>query len=198
MIWNAFYQLVKALNNVPGLEVGHPNLQILSDQVINAQFDRTTNSVKIQLALVELLADSPSEIAWVIAHELGHAHQRLRGTTTFDRNVEHDADFFSLLGLLLTGYDVYAAGGALGKLLMASERTGLLDQLFDDIADPHSSFPTRMSLVLHEVQTICGLPQAGSLCTTEHTSFHPHMPTTATPLLREAPPGALVEIQSSP
>jgi len=198
MIWNAFYQLVKALNNVPGLEVGHPNLQILSDQVINAQFDRTTNSVKIQLALVELLADSPSEIAWVIGHELGHAHQRLSGATTFDPNIEHDADYFSLLGLLLTGYDAYAAGGALGKLMMASERTGLLNQLFDDIADPHSSFPTRMGLILTEVQTICGLSQAASLCTTEHTSFHPHMTTTSTPLLKEAPPDAFGKIQPSP
>lgn len=120
MIYDAFNHLVKALNSVQGFEVGQPQLRILSDSVINAYYDSATNTVGVELALVELLADSPSEVAYVIAHELGHAHQRLVGTTTFDPNIEFDADQFSLFGLLFTGYDAYAAGGALGKLGMAS------------------------------------------------------------------------------
>src|SRR5262249_9242634 len=117
MIWNAFYQLVKALNNVSGFQVGNPQLRISQDPVINASFYASTNTVEITLALVELLADSPSEVAWVVAHELGHAHQHLAGTS-FN---ELEADQFALFGLLLTGYDAYAPGGALGKLMMATQ-----------------------------------------------------------------------------
>ena len=39
------------------------------------------------------------------------------------------ADQFSLAGLVLTGYDAYAAAGALGKLMAAYGRTGLGNQV---------------------------------------------------------------------
>ncbi len=182
MIWNAFNQLVKALNSVSSLQVGHPSLQISQDQVINAQFDSATNTVTINLALVELLADSPSEVAFVIAHELGHAHQFVSGATTFNSNPELDADEFALFGLLLTGYDAYAGGGALGKLMMALQATGLVAQLWENQYDPHTSFPNRMSVIMSEIQAVCSLPQAASLCQTEHNLFHPNLPTVSTPL----------------
>lgn len=184
MIWNAFYQLKKALNNTAGFGVGEPNLQISGEQIINATFTPATNTVTINLALAELFADSPSEVAWVIAHELGHAHQSLTGILQFDpTNKELDADQFALFGQLLTGYDAYAAGGALGKLMMALQRTGLVAQNFDNLNDPHTSFTNRMGLIMSEIQTVCGLPEAASLCQAEHNTFHPHMPP-STPLLR--------------
>jgi hypothetical protein len=110
--------------------------------------------VAVEIALIELLADSPSEVAWLIAHELGHAHQRLVGGTTFSPNAELDADQFALFGLLLTGHDAYAAGGALGKLMMASNRTGLVAQAFDNLNDPHTSFTNRMAAVMTQIQTL--------------------------------------------
>ncbi len=184
MIWNAFYQLVKDLNNTPGLGVGQPKLQISTDQVINAFFDPTTNTVNIELALVELLADSPSEVAFVIAHELGHAHQFVSGSLQFNpTNPELDADEFALFGQLLTGYDAYAAGGALGKLMMALQATGLVAQQWENQYDPHTSFPNRMGQIILEIQTVCALPEAGTLCQQEHILFHPHMPSSSTPLL---------------
>lgn len=194
LTWNAFYQLRKALNSVPSLQVGQPNLQISADQVINASFTSATNTVTVNLALVELMADSPSEVAQVIAHELGHAHQFVAGGgvlangTTFNSDIELDADEFSLFGLLLTGYDAYAAGGALGKLGMASQQTSLVDQKYDNLNDPHTSFTNRMGLIMGEIQTLCSLPQAVSLCQSEHILFHPDMPS-STPLLRRKEPG---------
>jgi hypothetical protein len=187
MIWNAFYQLVKSLNSTSGFEVGQPLLQISSNQVLNASYNSANQTVSIELALVELMADSPSEVAWVIAHELGHAHQRFTGSTKFNSNIELDADQFALFGLLFTGHDAYAAGGALGKLMMASNRTGLVAQAFDNLNDPHTSFTNRMAAVMIQIQTLCGLPQAASLCEFEHTIFHPHMPRSLTPLIKEAP-----------
>ena len=187
MIWNAFYQLVKAFNSVAGFEVGQPILQISSNPILNASYNSATRTVTIELALVELLADSPSEVAWVIAHELGHAHQHRSGGTTFNSNPELDADQFALFGMLLTGHDAYAAGGALGKLMMASNRTGLVAQAFDNLNDPHTSFTNRMAGVMTQIQVLCGLPQAASLCTSQHNVFHPHMPSSLTPLIKEAP-----------
>lgn len=184
-VWNAFYQLVKALNSVPGLQVGQPKLQILGDQALDAKYYKATNTVMIQLALVELLADSPSEVASVIAHELGHAHQALAGSQFNATDPELDADQFSLWGLLFAGYDAYAAGGAMGKLLMVSGRTPLLVQLYDDLADPHTSFTNRMGLIMGEIQYVCSLPEGVPLCQQVHGTFHPHLPSSSAPLLKK-------------
>lgn len=185
MIWNAFSQLVKALNNQPNLKVGQPKLQISTEQVINAFFDPTTNTVTINLALVEILADSPSEVAFVIAHELGHAHQFVSGSQPFDpTNPELDADQFALFGQLLTGYDTLAAGGALGKLMMALQATGLVAQQWENQYDPHTSFPNRMGVIILEIQTVCALPEARTLCQQEHILFHPDTPASSIPLSR--------------
>ena len=189
MIWNAFYQLVKTFNSIPSLQVGQPQLQILSNPTVNAFYSQAAHTVGIELALVELLADSPSEVASVIAHELGHAHQKVIGGSHWNQNIELDADQFSLLGLLLTGYDAYAAGGALGKLFMISGRTGILDQNFDNAFDVHKSFPTRIGNTMDLIQALCVLPEFASLCTSEHNLFHPHMPgAPITPLIKETPP----------
>ena len=67
---------------------------------------------------------------------------------------------------------------------MASGKTGLVDQYFDNLLDPHTSFATRMGLIMTEIQTLCSLPEAASLCQLEHSFFHPHMPSTSTPLLK--------------
>jgi hypothetical protein len=192
MIWNAFYGLKKALNSTPGFGVGQPQLLIASDATscgpnagpINACFNPASNTVTVTLALVELLADSPSEVAFAIAHELGHAHQYVTGANQFyPTNAELDADEFSLFGLLLTGYDPYAAGGSLGKLMMALQMTSFNWQLWENQYDPHTSFPNRMGVIMSEIQTICALPQGLSLCQQEHALFHPDLPP-STPLLR--------------
>jgi len=187
MVWNAFYQLVKALNNTPGLGVGQPQLQFGTAQEINAFFNPTTNTVTINLALVELIADSPSEVAFAVAHELGHAHQFVTGgALQFDStDRELDADAFSLFGLLVTGYDAYASAGTLGKLMMTLQATSLSSQMWENQYDPHMSFPTRMGNIFLEIQTVCALAQvvASSFCTNEHNLFHPFMPP-STPLVK--------------
>jgi hypothetical protein len=192
MVWNAFYQLVRALNNTSGYGVGQPQLVIGPDAsscgpnagAINACFIPSTNTVVVSLALVEILADSPSEVAQIVAHELGHAHQNLTGTTTFNSNVELDADEFSLFGLLLTGYDAYAAGGSLGKLMMVYQASSLSAQLWENQYDPHTSFSNRIQNVMSLIQSLCALPQAASACQLEHTVFHPDTPSSLAPLLR--------------
>jgi hypothetical protein len=178
MIWNAFSQLVGALNKTAGLGVGQPQLQIGTGQDINAWFDPTTNTVTINLALVELIADSPSEVAFAVAHELGHAHQFVTGTLQFNpTDKELDADMFSLFGLLLTGYDAYASGGALGKSMMALHATSFFTQLWENQFDPHTSFPNRMNNIMTEIQNVCNYSsQIQDLCQREHAIFHPNMP----------------------
>ena len=64
---------------------------------------------------------------------------------------------------MLAGYDAYAAGGALGKLFMASGSAKLLDTNFDNLAargvNPQTSFQDRLGAVYSEIQSICGLSQ---------------------------------------
>jgi hypothetical protein len=184
LVNNSFTQLVKVLNE-SGLNVGHPKLTLLDNPVINAYYTPSTDTVSVEMALLELLADSPSEVAWVLAHELGHAYQRLNGLN-FDNNLELDADAFSLIGMLLTGYDAYAAAGTLGKLGMATERTSLWAQSFDNIttADLHTSFTNRMGLILDEIQYISTIQGLEKFVQNEHNLFHPHMPSSVTPLFQ--------------
>ena len=172
----AYSQLVKALNQLfPGF--GQPQLKFYGDAVLNAWYDPATNTVNIEVGLLQLLADSPSETAWVLAHELGHAYQKFKGGNTFDANPELDADQLATVEMLVTGYDAYAAGGALGKLQMALGQTSLLAQAFDNLNDIHTSFSNRMGVVMSEIQQICGIQSLKEFCQTEHSIFHPQAPT---------------------
>ncbi len=186
MARKAYSQLVKALNQlVPGF--GQPKLNFFGDTVLNAWYDRTANTVNIEVGLLQLLADSPSETAWVLAHELGHAIQKFTGNTTFDANPELDADQIATVEMLLTGYDAYAAGGALGKLQMALGQTSLVAQAFDNLNDIHTSFSNRMGVVMNEIQQICGLQAYKQFCEIEHTIFHPQAPTPLREIIHPVP-----------
>jgi hypothetical protein len=137
--------------------------------------------VVVELALVEFLADSTGEVASVIAHELGHAHQSMPGAEKFDPDIELDADLFSMFALLFSGYDVYAPAGSLGKLATAVAQTGIVAQGFDNLTDPRRSFNRRMEQLVINIQTVRG--GAPSICKYLHNIFHPHVPPAA-PLLK--------------
>jgi hypothetical protein len=64
----------------------------------------------------------------------------------------------------------------LGKLMMTTGRTGILDQLFDDLLDPHTSFSNRMALVLETLQFACSLPSVQTVCSAYRSFLHPNFP----------------------
>lgn len=93
-------------------------LDISSDRVINAFATGDGRRIQINLALAELISDSPSELASVVAHELAHIVQVRTGRLTFvPTNRESDADQMGMLFCLAAGFDPYAGAGALAKLI---------------------------------------------------------------------------------
>jgi hypothetical protein len=175
-VYDAAQQFLKPT----GVDLGSPPataLRIDYSQVINASAS-TNGIVQINVALSELISDSPSELAFAIAHELGHIVQYKTGRLAFNTNAEKDADAYGMLFSLLAGYDPYAAAGTLAKYYMASGQAGLFAQFFDNFSgDVHGSFNERLQSVYDLITQVCtSSPQAVSICTTYRNFIHPHFP----------------------
>ena len=173
-----FKHLVKTLNSTPDgkYAVGQPELLIGRGLILNAVAEQDRNRVTIWLALAELLADSPSELAYVIAHELGHIYQASHGQIFEPNNYELDADVFALFAAFFADYDAFAAAGALGKLAMVTKNASINAQRFDDLNDPHTSFTNRMIQLYGVIERVCSFPDNDSFCSRTREIFHPHMP----------------------
>jgi hypothetical protein len=188
---------------VPGLPSFGPVPQLVispesDSNAINA-FAAGGNTVTVNLALAELISDSPSELAWVIAHELGHIYQqRNGGLKVWNADVEWDADIWGALIALAGGYDPYAAAGTLGKLGMATGTANLGVQLWEDLllpVDAHGSFSTRIDNLTVSIQEVCALsPAIQASCSNYKQVVHPHFPALPTvPLARPKVPIASPE-----
>lgn len=144
--------------------------------------------VTIPQSTSELISDSPSEIAWIVAHELGHQIQFRRGTLLYDNNIESDADTIGLILSLEAGFDPYAAAGALGKLAMATGTAGLAAQSLQDYevligADPHLSWGDRINNLWNLLNFVCSSSAGATPCAQYKSLIHPDFPP-YTPLFR--------------
>jgi hypothetical protein len=166
--------------NAPGVLT----LAISSDQIINA-FARP-GVVQINLSMSELISDSPSELAFVVGHELGHIAQLQRGGTLVIAEKEQDADLFGVLLMLNAGFDPYAGAGALGKLSMLTGHAGILAAAIDDLADPHGSFNARIDLMFSTLNLACSQAAVSLYCGAYKSLIHPSFPASA-PLSVKAP-----------
>jgi hypothetical protein len=167
-----------------GVDLSAPpatTLVISPEQVVNASAS-SDGTVRINLALSELISDSESELAFAIAHELGHIVQYRTSRLVFSSNPEFDADEWGMILSLVAGYDPYAAAGALAKLNMAIGRAGLLSQLFDNFSgDLHGSFNNRIAAVYDTIAALCTRPEVAGFCSYYKAIVHPHLPD-STPL----------------
>jgi len=136
----------------------------------------------------ELISDSPSELAFIVAHELGHIYQQRTGKFIWDADREWDADHWGLLMSLAAGYDPYAGAGILGKLGMATGTANLGTQLWEDsvfAADAHGSFSTRIDNLTQFIQQVCGYSaDTQNSCSQYKSGVHPHFPSLPTVPLR--------------
>jgi len=178
-----FRHLLSVLNAFPDLAVGNPTLRIESNRNVNA-FATREGTVAVELGLAQLFGNL-DELAFIVGHELGHIYQFSRGRAFADpSNPESDADLFGLVAILLAGYDPYAAGGAFGKLMMATGRGSLLVQAWEDqnAADAHRSFSTRIQDLYQALVAVCSDPSLSGFCADYNRIFHPNVPG---PLRRE-------------
>lgn len=155
-----------------------PRLVIDSAPTINAYASKG-REVRVFLALAELVNDSPSELAFVIAHELGHIVQQRTGMLLFvEDNAEFDADVWGVLVAWVSGYDPYAGAGTLAKLSMVVGDVGLSRQFEDQSGDDaHKSFVTRIEVMYEALQAVCGINESfQQACSDYREAAHPHFP----------------------
>ena len=204
---NTFQTLIAAYQQIPSVQYGNaPQLVISPESDANAINAHASNgaTVQINLAVAELISDSPSELAFIIAHEMGHIYQQRTGNLAWNKDPEWDADQWGLLAELLAGYDPYAGAGALGKLAMATATAGLQAQLMQGWeqmtgADAHGSFAQRIDNLTTFVETICGYSQPlQAACQSYKSVVHPHFPTVpSVPLLQPGPLGDVLNLIQS-
>ena len=182
-IWNVFVRMVATAKLVePDLDWDDVELDIGYEKTINAYGG--WGGIKINMALAELLSDSESELAFTVAHEIGHVIQfRTNNEKLVNPNLELDADFMGLMLSLIAGYDPYAGAGTLAKLAMANGQTSLRTQYTQDltrIADRtgtvHGSFSNRLDQLFNSIQELCQFPGLDDFCTEYRRKFHPHLP----------------------
>ena len=203
-IEKAFNYTVKVIQTAPSLSqyaalIGHPQLVIATDNTtINACAETPQSlfpcngpagTVKVWLSLAELLADSPSELGFVMAHELGHVIQRNLGNqnsyqmisplSSVNQTIETDADGFGLAVSIVAGYDAYGVAGALGKLMMVTGTATINAQYEEDVqavlgTDMHTSVLNRLTDLFARIQIAC--QSVGTACQTYKTLAHPNFP----------------------
>jgi hypothetical protein len=177
-LWLTFKRITaQAKATFPDLPLDDVEFQIGYDPVINA-FAADGKVVRIYAALAQLINDSPSEMAFIVGHELGHILQQRSGALVFNPNPEFDADAWGALLALNASYDPYGAAGALSRLAMATGRSGLAAQFEDQLAeDAHKSFNERLDSVFELLKSVCSSSESAKRsCDAYKSVLHPNFP----------------------
>lgn len=110
-----------------------PEYRLVVDESneINAFADVAHHTVHLNSALVEMLKNDRGELAFVIAHEIGHIQdancrargegQRLRGSA-LQRMCEAAADTIAMQYIMAAGFSPFDAAGFMGRMLMVDSR----------------------------------------------------------------------------
>jgi len=178
-IWAVFLRILDAARTlVPDTFTRQVTLELSSAAQVNAYAYSSGDRIKVNLATSQMYGDAEAELAWAVAHEMGHIIQLRTGKRTFSSEAEADADAWGALLLLGASYDPYAASGALGRLQLAAGAPGLLGELLLELLVPHRSFSTRIDTVLQRLKQICSAsPENQAICTWYRSLFHPRFPT---------------------
>jgi hypothetical protein len=187
-IWLVYLKVLDVAERLDPVVFSSPiTLRMRYEREVNA-YARGGNEIGVWIGLSELISDSPSELAWALAHELGRIYQQRTGRLDNDpTSPEFDADIWGVVLTTFAGYDPYASAGALAKLAMATGRAGLTTQFEDQLAaDAHKSFNTRIDTVYDSLVLACRYPTMQSFCSEYKLLVHPHLPPSA-PLRSEWP-----------
>lgn len=190
-IWAVFLRILDVARTLMPDAFNRPMaLEISSAAQVNAFAYSSGDRIKVNLATSQMYGDAEAELAWAVAHEMGHIIQFRTGKKYFSSEAELDTDGWGALLLLGASYDPYAAAGALGRLQLAAGLPGLLGELLLELLVPHRSFSTRIDTVLQTLTEICSAsPGNQAMCTRYRSWFHPHFPTNLPLHLDPQPPG---------
>ena len=154
------------------------------------------DGIEFHVPLSSSLRDSESEIAFVVAHEIGHVYQSRTGNLDWHQNRELDADAWGVLLSFFAGYDPYGAAGALAKMNMvlgtadlATQQGRQFEYLLEFLTaggeySLHGSFNERLDHIYRFIRYAC--EKLPDLCESYRNAFHPSFPDT---LLWDGPRG---------
>ncbi len=142
-----------------------PNAWARTKSWLNLPPNTTPPPIVITLTAAEWL-QSDDDVAFILAHEMGHATDAQQNTTVQTEQNEERADAIGIACLMLAGYDARAS--ARGLQLLAGERgqgavgnlTGMLNQGFNKLSNPSEAHPlpgTRILLMKQAFARLCGL-----------------------------------------
>src|ERR1700758_3128323 len=127
LVRDAVTSLQSPANGVKQYQMPYFQVQISASNEVNASADPAKHIVYINAILVKILARDPGELAFVIAHEIGHItdagcpERTLRlgyHGQALKRICESAADQIGMQYLLAAGFSPFDAAGLMGRLLM--------------------------------------------------------------------------------
>jgi len=139
---------LKSPDNVAQYQMPDFEVEITNDTDINASGNAYTHKILLNKSLVQVFFNAPGELAFVIAHEIGHVQndvgcrlkwgkQGLSGLA-LKREIEDEADQIGMQYLLAAGFGPYDAAGAMGRFLMADPgRNGAVAMMINRFTSDH-------------------------------------------------------------
>lgn len=131
--------------------------EISTDTDVNAHADVIDgHKVVLNRSLVQAFYNAPGELAFIIAHEIGHlqnesaCHQKWAkaqlDANALQRQCESEADQVGMQYLLAAGFSPYDAAGVMGRLLMAApDHNSIRAVMFDRYSSDHPASMDRIN-----------------------------------------------------
>ena|SRR3984893_11797958 len=148
-----------------GYNIPEFKLVVTDEQVVNAYADPRTNTVRLPVRIVEFYGSDKGELAYVIAHEIGHLQDRdclARGTQQGLRNralqrmCEESADFIAIQYMMAAGYSPFDAAAAMGRLMMlTSDHTSVLGIVVRRFTSNHPVDLDRIARMRDDAHQVC-------------------------------------------
>ncbi|MFB3776349.1 MAG: hypothetical protein ACE141_02030 [Bryobacteraceae bacterium] len=153
------------------------SLVIDPDTTIKATFDTTDNSIHLSASLIEAMGDSDSALAFLI----GHRAFRAMCSRYFPGEWcgTDDADIWSELYLISTGYDPAGAADFWGRLVYANMQGVPIDSALRVEFSLPNGMAARLQPIWDEISHHCRTMDplwAYNACATARKYWHPHYP----------------------
>jgi predicted Zn-dependent protease len=148
-----------------GYSIPEFKLVVTDEQVVNAYADTRTNTVRLPARIVEFYGSDKGELAYVIAHEIGHLQDRdclARGiqqglrNRALQRKCEESADSIAIQYMMAAGYSPFDAAAAMGRLMMlTSDHTSVLGIAMGRFTSNHPVDLDRIARMRDDARQVC-------------------------------------------
>ena len=157
-----------------------------SGGIANAMMSGSGNGqVTMYMSLVELTGDSDGELAFLMAHEIGHVIQCKTGGCKVPLDMrmgsdsESDADEIAMMLATSAGYDSYAGAAAYAKMQMGNGQVSMgmmgTATVWEDMMsnNPQGFFAGRINMMYQVQQRMCSNPAFPTGCAAFKNLMHP-------------------------